>query len=375
MLNQGTNDACMLSTDPTVSVDTSRGSTLASFILNSAAADPVSGKWVGVGKISANIAFIGGTSSTNIGSAFNATGLSLATYGIPSSVCWSAVDGYFYMITDNGSILRSQQYGSGWTYQGNAGVSNATCSIKAIGTTLYVVASTLANYVWTSTTLNGGTSWANNNYASTPNGSSYRTMGSVGAGGYYSGTSLSTNGTDLVWNNTQGLAYVLTPSVSRYGMRLPYQRAIGTIQTVNSNQFMYGGYDNSIYGNAFGYFTSTNLGTTYGTYVSMGNTVGAISPPPNRFNYIGGVYYLTNTSSDSQIYNGTTVTNIPNNGFGLGSTFAGINVVNPSNGWAIDGTNLVGTQSNGKLNAVCKTTTPNNFLYAATVTASIVEIS
>jgi hypothetical protein len=200
-------------------------------------------------------------------------------------------------------------------------------------------------------------------------------MGSVGAGGSYYGTGLSTNGTDLVWNNTQGLTFVLTPSISRYGMRLPYQRAIGAIQTVNSNQFMYGGYDNSIYGNAFGYFTSTNLATTYGTYVSMGNTVGAISPPPNRFNFIGGVYYLTNTSSDSQIYNGTTPINIPNSFAGIGTTYAGVIVANPSNGWAIDGTNLVGTQSNGKLNQVCKTTTPSNFLYAATITASIVEIS
>jgi hypothetical protein len=375
MLNAGTNDACMLSTDPTVSVNTSRGATITPFTLNSAAADPVSGKWVGIGHNSTNIYAIGGTSSTNIGSAYN-FGLATGAYGIPSSVCWSAVDGYFYMITDTGYVFRSQQYGSGWSIQATSvGVSNATSVIKAVGTTLYVVSSSQSNSVFTSSTLNGGASWQQYNYSSLPNGQAYRNVGSVGAGGSYYGTALATNGTDLVWNSTNGLSFALTPSISRNGMRMPYQRAIGTIQTVNSNQFMYGGVDNSTYGAMFGYFTSTNLTTTYGTYVTMSNQVGQIGVLPNRFNYIGGVYYLTNTLQDGQIYSGTSTINIPNNGAGTGSSFAGVSVVNPSNGWAIDGTNLVATQSNGKLNSVCKTTTPTNFLYAATVTASIVEIS
>jgi len=375
MLNAGSNDACMLSTDPTVSVGTSRGATITPFTLNSAAADPVSGKWVGIGNNNTNIYAIGGTSSTNIGSAYNLA-LSTATYGIPTSVCWSAVDGYFYMVTDGGAILRSQQYGSGWTVQATAiGTSNATTTIKAIGTTLYLASSSVSTSVFTSSTLNGGTTWAQYNYNSLPNSSAYRGVGSVGAGGSYYGTAFATNGTDLVWNNTIGVTFALTPSISRNGMRLPYQRAIGAIQTVNSNQFMYGGNDNSTYGAMFGYFTSTNLTTTYGTYVTMSGQVGQIGVLPNRFNYIGGVYYLSNNLNDSKLYNGTSTINIPNSGFETGTTYAGINLVSPSNGWMFDGTNLVATQSNGKLNAVSKTTTPSNFLYAATVTASIVEIS
>lgn len=373
MLNGGTNDACNLSTDPTVSTGTTRGSTVASFILNSAAADPTSGKWIGIGKIAADIVAIGGTSGTNIGSSYN-LGLSLATYGIPSSICWSSADAYFYVVTDNGSILRSQQYGSGWTYQGNSGTTGSASSIKAIGTTLYIVSAVVTNSIFTSSTLTGGATFTQLAYSSfSSNG--YRGVSQVSAGGSYYGIALATNGTDLVWTNTNGNSFAVTPSTSLTGMRMPYPKALGVIQTVNSNQFMYAGYDTDFYGGQYGYFTSTNLITTYGTYVKGTANIGTFSDPPNRFNYLNAIYYITNTSVNSIIYSGTTVTNILTGGYSIGASYAGIVTVNPSNGWMIDGTNLVSTQNNGYLTGVCKTTTPSSYLYAATVTASIVEIS
>jgi hypothetical protein len=45
----------------------------------------------------------------------------------------------------------------------------------------------------------------------------------------------------------------------------------------------------------------------------------------------------------------------------------------PTSGFAIDGTNLAGGIYTSALYC-CKTTTPNSYLYAATMTASIVEI-
>jgi len=373
MLNGGTDDACNLSTDPTVSTGTTRGSTVASFILNNAAADPTSGKWVGIGKIAATIVAIGGTSGTNIGSSYN-LGLSLATYGIPSSICWSATDGYFYVVTDNGSILRSQQYGSGWTYQGNCGVNSGSTSIKAIGTTLYIVSDAVTNSVFYSSTLTSGVSWTQASYTSI-NANAYRNVSTIQAGGSYYGCSIATNGTDLVWTNSSGNSFALTPSTSITGLRMPPPRAGGVIQTVNSNQFMYALYDENSFGGVYGYFTSTNLITTLGTFINMTANLGTQGDPPNRFNYLNAIYYITNTSINSLIYNGTTTTNIINSSAGIGSSYAGITSVNPSNGWMLDGTNLVSTATNGTLTGVCKTSTPSSYLYAATVTASIVEIS
>lgn len=373
MLNNGTNDSCMLSTDPTVTTGTTRGTTIGSFILNSAAADPVSGKWIGIGKTATLVYAIGGTGPTDIGTAYNTT-FTVAAAGIPSSICWSAVDGYFYMVTDTGRVYRTQQYGSGWTFQGLSGVSGATASIKAVGTTLYIASSSHPSSIFTSSTLNNGSAWTERS-CTTPNPYAYRNIGNVNAGGYYYGIGLATDGTNLVWNNQTGNAFAVTPSVSIAGMRMPFQRAVGTVQTLNSNQFMYAGSSPLDYGGQYGMFTSTNLTTTYGTFLNLDANVGAANTLPNKFNYVGGVYYLTNVAVNGNIYNGTTPTNIFNNFAGTGASYAGISTVAPGNGWMIDGANLVSTGQNGKLNAVCKTSTPSNFLYAATVTASIVEIS
>jgi len=92
-------------------------------------------------------------------------------------------------------------------------------------------------------------------------------------------------------------------------------------------------------------------------------------------NYVGGSYYVTSSILNGYIWTGTTPTNIANNYAGIGSSFAGVTVVNPSNGWMIDGTNLVSSRNGTNLTNVCKTTTPSQFLYGATVNASIVEIS
>lgn len=378
MLNQGTNDACMLSTDPTVSTGTTRGSTR-TFTCRNAAADPVSGKWVGVGDDGTDVFIMGGTSGTNIGTTYNPT-LTVGAAGTPLSVCWSAVDGYFYMIGSTGRVYRSTAYNSTWTSVATAiGGTGGNQSIKAVGTTLYVVSANNGNTVWISSTLTGGANWTQYNYAS-PNGAAYQGMGTVGGGGYYNGEALGTDGTNLVWNNTSGHGFALTPSVSTSAMRMPIPRGVGTAQTVNGNTFLYGAY-NVVYGAVIGYYTSTNVITTYGTFISY-DTTGTYwmdtAGIPNRVNYIGGTYYVTSTSVNGYIWSSTTPTGLTDNPpkyAGVGSTFAGVIAVNPSNGWAIDGTNLVSSQYGGTLVGVCKTSTPSNYLYAATVTASVVEIS
>ena len=378
MANDGSNDACMLSTDPTVSTGTTRGVTRV-FACRNAAADPVSGKWIGVGDDGTDIFFMGGTSGTNIGTTFNPS-LTVGANGTPRSVTWSAVDGYFYMVTTTGRVLRGTAFNSAWTTQVTNGIGSGgdgqQC-IKAVGTTLYVVSNNTSNTVWTSSTLTNGSSWTQTNYV-TLNANAYRNTGVVSGGGSYNAEALATNGTDLVWTNTYGQSYALTPSVSTNGMRMPIPQAIGMPQTVNSNTFLYGGYFGASYGDVYGYFTSPNVITTYGTFVNL-NSLGTFwstsGTMPNKMNYVGGNYYVTSSIINGYIWTGTTPTNIVNNFAGIGSTFAGVTVVNPSNGWMIDGTNLVASRNGTNLTNVCKTTTPSSFLYGATITASIVEIS
>lgn len=377
-LDYGTTDACSLSTDPTVSTGTTRGNQTSGFYCVNAAADPT-GKWIAVGHDGTNIYILGGTSGTNIGTTYNPS-LSIGTNGIPRSVTWSAVDGYFYMITTTGRVLRTTSFNSAWTTQvtnGIGGGSDGQQCIKAVGTTLYVVSNNNPSSVWTSSTLTNGASWTQNNYV-TINANAYRNTGVVSAGGYYNAEALATNGTDLVWTNVYGHSYALTPSNGTAAMRMPIPQAIGMPQTVNSNTFLYGGYFGSNYGDVYGYFTSTNVITTYGTFVSTYSTGVNWSSPgtlPNKMNYVGGSYYVTSSILNGYIWTGTTPTNIANNYAGIGSSFAGVTVVNPSNGWMIDGTNLVSSRNGTNLTNVCKTTTPSQFLYGATVNASIVEIS
>jgi len=378
MFDFGGTDACAISTDPTVSTGTTRGNQTTGYTCRGAAADPVSGKWVGIGDEGTNLYFLGGTSGTNIGTTFNPS-ISIGTAGIPRSITWSAVDGYFYMITSTGRVYRSTDYNSTWTSVATAvgGTSDGQQCIRAVGTTLYVVSANNANSVWTSSTLTNGSSWTQNNYV-TINANGYRNTGVVSAGGYYAAESLASNGTDLVWTNTNGQSFALTPSNGITAMRMPVPQAIGMPQTVNSNTFLYGGYFGAVYGDVYGYFTSTNVITTYGSFVSTYSTGmfwATQGTMPNKMNYVGGNYYVTSSILNGMIWTGTTPTNIANNYAGVGSTFAGVNVVNPSNGWMIDGTNLVASRNASNLTNVCKTTTPSSFLYGSTITASIVEIS
>ena len=377
MQNGGTNDACSLSTDPVTSTGTTGGGAVGSFVLSHAAADPISGKWVGIGKNATLIYAIGGTSGTNIGTAYNST-FTVGTYGVPTSVTWSAADSYFYMVTDTGFVFRMSAYNTGWTLQTATAQSftGLDTSIKSVGTTLYIVSASGGgsyNTVFSSTTASGGSLWNSRNYETSV---TYRYMGYIQRTGQYYGDALSTNGTDLVWNNFRGNAFTLTPSVSLYGMRMPNPYA-GTAQTVNSNTFMYGGYVSG-FGEYTGYFTSTNVITTYGTFVTTfgpgATVIVSVQQPPNKIAYVGGTYYLTSTAVSGLIFNGTTPILMASNYAGVGTTMGGVTVVNPSMGWMLDGTNLVSVPNSGRLNSVCKTTTPSTFLYAATMTASIVEI-
>jgi hypothetical protein len=369
--NDSTNNACNLSTDPTVSTGTAAGSTQAGFISTGAAADPSSGKWIGIGYVSGNNwFFIGGTSGTNIGTNYN-TALTTGSNGTPTSVTWSAVDGYFYIISSTGLVYRCTSYNSGVTQVGTSGVGSSNAnSIKTVGTTLYVVGSANVNTVYTSSVYTGGATWGSFSYS----GISYNYIGSVIRGWGYWGEALATNGTDLVWCNQSGSSYAITPSVSTSAMRMPQPVGCGTVQTVNSNTFMYGGYVPSTGGEPQGYFTSTNVITTYGQFVYMsGYTLQSYPNPANKIAYIGGNYYATSTGGNT--WTGSSITNVPSNRATNGSTIAGNTVVNPTYGWSGNTSYLVSIPGGTTLANICKTNTPSSYLYAATVTASIVEIS
>jgi hypothetical protein len=380
MANAGTNDVCGLSTDPTVSAGTTGGGSTSGFILYSASADPISGKWAGVGRNSATIFVIGGTSGTNIGT-INNTGISVSSAGNPNSVTWSAADGFFYLLTDAGQVFRAANYNSTWTQVSSGiGVGGNATTIKAVGTTLYVVSAENNDSIYVSSTLTGGSGWAGTNYASV-NSSAFRGVAQIAKdGALYYGETLATNGTDLVWVNQIGASFAITPSNSITAMRMPVPRAIGTAQTVNGNTFLYGGANTGSYGAVYGYYTSTDVITTYGTFVNTNNIFGSpqywseIAETPNKVNFISGRYYVTSTNVNSYIWNGTTPTNIPSSVANLGTTIAGVVAVNPSNGWMIDGTNLASTTNSARLTNVCKTATPTNFLYSAIMTASVIEI-
>lgn len=376
MNNAGTNDGCNLSTDPTSVAGVSGLGGLASFALNGAAADPTSGKWIGIGNNGTNIYAIGGSSGTNIGTTYNST-FTTSAYGNPTSVTWSAADSFFYMVTDAGLVFRMTDHNAGWSLRTTSAYpfGSLATTIESVGTTLYLVSTGSTNQVFSSSTLSGGATWGTLDFSA---GGGYRRTGDVQRAGNYYGDALATNGTDLVWINRVGHAFALTPSNGIYNMRLP-TNSVGTLQTLNSNQFMYGGFISGV-GNVQGYFTSTNVITTYGTYVKAMNSSGTsytwadVQTPPNKMAYIGSTYYITSTAANSLIWNGTTPTTLGTNNAGVGTSFAGTLIVNPNNGWMLDGTNLVSTTSGQQLNRVCKTTSPSNFLYAATMTASIVEI-
>jgi hypothetical protein len=155
-------------------------------------------------------------------------------------------------------------------------------------------------------------------------------------------------------------------------MRMPTPANPGLVQTAGAYQFVYGGYD-SVVAFTYGYWYSTNAITTYGDWVGWGNISdypSYVNRPANRVLYIGSTYYLVSYAS-SYLYSSSTPVML--SGKGSGSSFAGVTPVMPTAGFAIDGTNLAGSIY-GSAFYFCKTTTPNSYLYAATVTASIVEI-
>jgi hypothetical protein len=380
-LSCGNNDSTMsLSTNPTTISGTTRSSLRAGYI-TCAAADPVSGQWVAFQTADgSNTIFIdGGTSGTNIaGTSYNTT-LSAASVGAAQSVCWSAADSYFYMITTTGRVYRLTTYNTGFTSMGTvpsggASSSGHQCDIMAVGTTLYAITSNtgVAATLYIGSTLTGGASWVAQDFNGGSYTNSYLECTTATRDGNYWGEALSTNGTDILWVNSRGWCYVITPSVAATSMRMPVIPS-GYVQTVNSINFVYGGYWNSGGYPLYGYFFSNNAMTTYGTWVALGNFSAYFNSnqsPANKFAYVGSNYYGMEMGSN-YLYSNSTPTMSTSRG--SGSTIAGVRVVMPIAGFANDGTNLAGSPKGSAL-YVCKTTTPSNFLYAATMTASIIEI-
>lgn len=380
-----TQGSCYLSTDPVAGTGTTFGGGSASdFTSKSAAADPITGKWMALGKDVGSNRYImlGGTSGTNIGPAYVPSGLGIdSTRGNPMAVAWSAADSAFYMVSDTGQVRRATSYdsfpalvNSGTIQQQyNAGTSYA---IKVVGTTIYVFLCgnpTYGNYVWIGSTLTGGTSFTTYNLNGTY-GAAYWRVSWLQSSGIYAGgdTQVATNGTYLLTVNGPGTITAYNPSVTASEIVSP-PTSLGTVQVTGSYGFSYGGALGSI-GNIAGLYYSTNIVTTFGrwTNITNGNQLAGTNEPPNKVLYLGGTYYVNAFNATGYMYAGTTPATL-DGGKQSGSTIAGVTVVQPNTGFTSDGTNMVGF--NTRIGNTMKTTTPSSYLYGSTVTASIVEIS
>jgi hypothetical protein len=379
-----TTGQCYLSTDPITGAGTVTGGSTGSRFAKSAAADPITGKWCVLLKDGDNNrwAIGGGTSASNMGTEYNPGINVTSTFGNPMAVAWSAADSAFYAVSDTGQVRRATDYNSTWTLvnsdtiinQYNAGYSYA---IKVVGTSIYVFPSTnttYAAYFFLGSTLNSGTSFTAYNYAGAGSyGAAYWRPFWLNPAGIYQGgdTQVATNGTYLMLTTGTGQVTGFNPSAVATQIITP-PTCFGTMQQVNGYTITYGGY-HANFTNMVGYYYSTNVVTTYGNYNNLTTTV--IQTPrksPNKFIYLGGKYYINCFGASSTMFSATTLPN-PDGGLGVGATIAGVTVVQPDWGFTTDGTNMVGF--NYRIGNTMNTTTPGSFVYAATISASIVEIS
>lgn len=377
-----TGGTCYLSTDPITGANTtSGGGSAADFISRSAAADPITGKWCALGKDAGSNRWLmlGGTSGTNIGTVYVPSIGVDSTNGNPMAVAWSAADNAFYAVSDTGQVRRATDYNSTWSIATQTGTilgsynGGLAYAIKVVGTSIYVFVSSNTTYAytfWLGSTLTGGSSFVGVSLSSTYSSAYWRPTLMAQSTQYPFDIETATNGTNYFIMNGMGAVTGFTPSTNATKIVTP-PTTTGTMQQLGGYTITYGAeYVNNSTTMA-GWYWSTNIVTTPGTFTVASNNISIANKPNNRILYLGGTFYF-NGFGYGGMFSGTT----PNSGtnpLGTGNSVAGTKIVSPNWGFTSDGTNMVGSTS--RLDFTMNTTTPSAFLYAATVTASVVEIS
>lgn len=368
-------DNYYVSTDP-INLTGTASSAGQSFTAVAAAADPITGKWCAIGRDTGSMAWValGGSNATNCNFSVQIGVPIDSTYGNPVSMCWSAADGYFYALSDTGQVWRATSYNGGWsqvaTSVGTSGYNNGySWNIRAVGTNLYVTNGNQSTYIYMGSTLNGGTSWTTSQVTAVNSGY-YNPNSTIRSDNYLEGNG-TTNGSYYLLMSTYGYCTIYNPAGVRSNPVSPPTGG-GNVQTLNGYTFMYGGLNRST--NTQGVYWSSNIMTTYGSYYSFTNQpIGFPQKPAMYMTYVNGTYYVNNVDGSSYVFNSS---NLSTWGYkGIGVSMCGIPVVNISGGFANDGTNFVSWTTGGNPSNITKTSTPSNYAYAATLTASVIEIS
>jgi hypothetical protein len=371
-----------ISTDPSTStgVISSAGAVITD--VTCGAADPVSGAYVLFfvnGTI--NLRMRGGITATATGSEYTSPLGTYATYGAATDVIWDATTSKFWVVSSTGNIWSATAANAvvgTWTYFNNVlgtgtvagpfGLGGTVFNtIEIIGTTIQVTSNQAPTVLYVGNTTNANL-WTNITITAGPNQSVISNRGAY-TGRNYSGQQFSANnGTDVVYASTASNVSIYTPSIDKYQPRNVVS-GIGNIQTVNGNNFAYGGSSNS--GDISGFYTGANLITGLGNFYTIsGITIlGASNINVNKAAYVDGQYYITD--SNFQMYSGTSLTNISNPFDVSNQTIAGIKSVVSEN--MVNDGNLSSYESNSQLRMSKTTTTP--ILGLAAITASIVEIT
>jgi hypothetical protein len=372
---------CYLSTDPVAGTGNVTYTNNASRVSRSAAADPSTGKWCALIRDGDNNrwAMFGGSTANTFGTEYNPSIIVDSTNGNPMAVAWSAADSAFYAVSDTGAVFRSTAYNSTWTLVNSGTIvsfynSGVPYAIKVVGTNIYVFIvnnTTYANIIYVGSTLTGGSSFTGYNVGTYYSSAYWRPVWLGTNGQYTFDCETASNGTNLFVITGTGAVTGFTPSTSTTSIVTP-PTCTGTMQQIGSNTITYGGGHVSA-GNSLGWYYSTNVITTLGTYSNGGGyQLQGENIPPNKILSLGGTLYFNAFSSSGSMLSGTTPANA-GNPISVGSSVAGTKIVNPAWGFTSDGTNMVGSTT--QLDFTMNTTTPSSFLYASTVTASVVEIS
>ena len=175
-------------------------------------------------------------------------------------------------------------------------------------------------------------------------------------------------GTNICFAQYNGGVAIWTPSLSKYQPSNVYA-GVGSIQTVNGNNFAYGGYYT---GDQGGFVCGSNLITGLGYYYYVGSqrVTDATMPPPLKAGYAGSTYYVY-VDGDNRLYSGTSLTNIVNSFQVTNASIAGIPSIQPQR--LVNDGNLSTYNFPGTMQMSKTTTAP--ILGVASVTASIVEIT
>ncbi len=369
-----------ISTDPSTStgVITSAGAVMTD--VTCGAADPVSGAYVlFFVNGTTNLRMRGGATATTFGSEYTNPLGAIATYGAATDVIWDATTSKFWVVSSTGNIWSATAANAvvgTWTYFNNVlGTGTAIGpfgtggtvlnTIEIIGTTIQVTSNQASTVLYVGNTTNANL-WTSNAITAGPNQSVISSRQSY-TGRSYSGQQCSANnGTDIVYASSAGNVSIYTPSIDKYQPR-NVASGIGNIQTVNANNFAYGGGSTA----RVGFYTGANLITGLGKFYPIsGNTI----LPDSYFNvnkaaYVAGVYYISNSSNN--MYSGTSLTNISNPIDVSNVTIAGIKSVVSEN--MVNDGNLTTYEINTDLRMSKTSTAP--LLGVAAVTASIVEIT